>query len=140
MKSIKKHKEQRKSGSSAKPSRPYVFHEQMSFLNKITEATIPHESCHNNEQEETALGDANDEASFEKSQSAQAEENRGDISKSGNTTSNSGTQRKRKTNVKYELDIKMMKFLDNQMHFSEVFYPPWHHLTMMKLCNFNPEF
>ncbi|KDR17443.1 hypothetical protein L798_08573 [Zootermopsis nevadensis] len=55
--SMEKDKEQKKSDSSAKPSGLYVFHEQLSFLNKITETTDVHESCHNNEQEETTLRD-----------------------------------------------------------------------------------
>ncbi|XP_018311577.1 uncharacterized protein [Mycetomoellerius zeteki] len=61
-KSIKRYKEQKQSGSSTKSSKLYVFHEQMSFLNKIIDTTVAHESTDNNKNEENKSDDANDEA------------------------------------------------------------------------------
>ncbi|CAH2011653.1 unnamed protein product [Acanthoscelides obtectus] len=47
MKALKKHKDQKTSGTSTKPSRLYIYNEQMSFLKKITDSTVCHENTNN---------------------------------------------------------------------------------------------
>jgi hypothetical protein len=98
MKSIKKQKEQNKSGSSARTSRLCVFHEQMSSLKKIVDTTVAHESCDNNEKEGSTFGDVTEEASVEDIQTAQDEDHHGGMPTSGRRTSISGTQKKGRLN------------------------------------------
>lgn len=44
MKSIKKEKDKKRSGSSTKPSRLYLYHNQLCFLKKIMDSTTAQES------------------------------------------------------------------------------------------------
>jgi hypothetical protein len=91
----------------------------MSFLKKIVDTTVAHESCDDNEKEGSTFRDVNEEARVEDIRTAQDEDHHGSMPTSGSRTSISGTQRKRKTELKNELDAKMMKLLDYRIHLSK---------------------
>lgn len=117
MKSMKKQKEEKRSGSSAKPSRLYLYHEQMGFMKKIIDSTTVQESI-----DDSVRTD---------------EENRGgrqiDENEKNHTVhqpSSSGTQRKRKSETMHELDAKMLKFIDHQINIPK--YTENRHLSFFK--------
>lgn len=104
MKSIKKQKYEKKSGSSAKPSRLYLYHDQMCFLKKIMDSTTVQESAGDGPLEQnkgTHQIDEKEKNIFNKSPA--------------NQPHISGTQRKRKSDPAHELDAKMLKFIDHQI-------------------------
>jgi len=103
MKCIKKQKDNKKSGSSyVKPSRLYVYHNQMCFLKKITDTTTTHESI--------------DDKKNEENKTDENEGNREVIMQSASKPGTSGMKRKRKEEVNSELDAKMITFIDHQIN------------------------
>lgn len=104
MKCVKKQKTDKKSGSSSKPSRLYIFHEQMSFLKKITDTSVAHEST---------PGDTNEEGNKEMSKESGVAENAPNDMEQSNKNTVSQNRRKRNIN---EVDMKMMSFIDHQMN------------------------
>lgn len=108
MKSLKKHKEQKRSGTCSKPSRLYVFNDQMSFLKKVTDSAVPHESIHTDKEE-----DVNEEAGTKVTASTKQDVT--ETHEPSSVPSTSTTRRKR-----CELDAKMMRFIDHQMTLSKV--------------------
>lgn len=108
MKSVKKQKNEKRSGSSVKPSRLYLYHNQMCFLKKITGSIFAQESTDDN-----TINDESGGREIEES-----EKNRTVLKSSVNQPSTGafGTQKKRKSETMHELDVKMLKFIDHQMH------------------------
>jgi len=104
MKSTKKHKEEKRSGSAAKPSRLYVYHNQMCFLKKIMDSTNAQES-------------AEDSSTKQNKGSHQTDDSEKNVfnESPANQSSISGTQNKRKSDPTRELDAKMIKFIDHQI-------------------------
>lgn len=56
LKTVKKQKDESKSGSSAKKTRNYLYHEQLMFLKKVSEPRPPHESVSKKARTETEVG------------------------------------------------------------------------------------
>lgn len=104
MKSVKKQKDEKRSGSSAKPSRLYLYHNQMCFLKKIMDSTTAQESAE----------DGPIEQNKEAHQVEKREKNLFNKSPA-NQPRISGTQKKRKSDPTHELDAKMLKFIDHQI-------------------------
>jgi hypothetical protein len=104
MKSIKKQKDEKRSGSSAKPSRLYLYHNQMCFLKKIMDSTTAQESTEDGPIEQNEGSHQTDER----------EKNLFNVSPA-NQPSISGTQKKHKSDPSRELDAKMLKFIDHQI-------------------------
>lgn len=100
-KALKKHKDQKTSGSSTKPSRLYVYHEQMSFLKKVTNPSVVHQSTHTDNSANETITEV--DVNTDKDPSKQ--------------TANKATRRKRNIN---EVDAKMMKFIDHQIISSKI--------------------
>ncbi|CAH1962104.1 unnamed protein product [Acanthoscelides obtectus] len=113
MKALKKHKDQKTSGTSTKPSRLYIYNEQMSFLKKITDSTVCHENTNN--ENNTEIEDLDAEVIEE---SVPPEQPNMEANQSGSTPiSTSTARRKRSIN---EVDAKMMRFIDHQINLSKV--------------------
>jgi hypothetical protein len=55
-KTVKKQKDKSKSGSSAKKTRNYLYHEQLMFLKKVSEPRLPHELVSKKARTETEVG------------------------------------------------------------------------------------
>ncbi|PSN44813.1 hypothetical protein C0J52_25710 [Blattella germanica] len=141
-----------KRSSSGRPSRLYLFHQHMSFLNKVIDTSIPQENSDNNEKEERITGNINDEASVEECRTPQFEcitkfEAKSSISdsqrkisnalvegfsKSETTTIISDTERKRKSDLKNELAVKMMKYLDHEITTSKNVQLENRHMSFFK--------
>lgn len=120
MKCMKKQKDEKKSGSAAKPSRYYLYHDQTCFLKKITNLTTTQESTDDNTIDENRGGRQNDE-----------DEQNIKVYKSPiNQPGAFLTQRKRKSEMTNELDTKMLKFIDNQIHSTR--NEENHHLSFFK--------
>ncbi|XP_046990474.1 allergen Cr-PI-like isoform X3 [Schistocerca americana] len=105
MKSVKKRHEQKSSTFPARPSRLYLYHEQMLFLNKVIETSVSQDSYF--PQESTPTNVTN-----EASKTAQYEKIYEYIPKP-EIINNYTTQRKRKSDIKIESDVEMT-FSDNQ--------------------------
>ncbi|KOB67397.1 Dihydrouridine synthase domain containing protein [Operophtera brumata] len=56
LKTVKKQKDESKSGSSAKKTRNYLYNEQLMFLKKVSEPRPPHESVSKKARTETEVG------------------------------------------------------------------------------------
>ncbi|CAG4963394.1 unnamed protein product [Parnassius apollo] len=56
LKTVKKQKDESKSGSSTKKTRNYLYHEQLMFLKKVSEPRPPHESVSKKARTETEVG------------------------------------------------------------------------------------
>lgn len=113
MKAIKKHNEQKTSGTSKKPSRLYIYNEQMSFLKKITDSTVSHESIRSDN--ETAIEDTDAEVST--NESAPPKQIDKEANQPAGTPRTSTTRKGKSIN---EVDAKMMRFIDHQISLSNV--------------------
>lgn len=115
MRCIKNQKKIKKNGASAKSSRLYVFHSQLSFLKKITGTNVAHESTHatsdeEHETNEEMENEENDQVRPREGHVSESEKPIDSSDKKKDTTNN----RKRK---KYDdVDAKMMTFIDYQMN------------------------
>ncbi|XP_049803045.1 uncharacterized protein LOC126237209 [Schistocerca nitens] len=105
MKSVKKRHEQKSSTFPGRPSRLYLYHEQMLFLNKVIETSVSQDSYF--PQESTPTNVTN-----EASKTAQYEKICEYIPKP-EMINNYATQRKRKSDIKMESDVQMT-FSDNE--------------------------
>ncbi|KAL1488109.1 hypothetical protein ABEB36_015067 [Hypothenemus hampei] len=113
MKAIKKQKEQKKSGTCTKPSRLYVYHEQILFLKKVTDLAISHESTNNfNETEPEDVG-AEVTTGSAPSQQTDRESNQPAFTPSSTST-------KRRKSSFNEVDVKMVRFIDQQINLSKI--------------------
>ncbi|XP_045768154.1 uncharacterized protein LOC123880616 [Maniola jurtina] len=102
LKTVKKQKDESKSGSSAKKTRNYLYHEQLMFLKKVSEPRPPHESGSKKARTETEVGMESD---F-----------RSSLIKDKRTIDNK------------EVNEKMSKFLDSRMNPEK----ENHHLSFFK--------
>lgn len=121
MKATKKHKDQKASGASAKPSRLYIYHEQMSFLKKITNFSVAHESTEDGDVHlRTESTDVTDEEGIALGQDRTTESNADATQRESfpqpASKPGSSEQRKRQFPVRNVVDAKMMKFIDHQMN------------------------
>lgn len=101
---MKRQKDEKRSGSSAKPSRLYLYHNQMGFLKKIMDSKTAQESAEDGPIEQNEGPHQTDER--EKNLFNEEPANQPSIS---------GTQKKRKSDPSHELDAKMLKFIDHQI-------------------------
>lgn len=125
MRGIKKQKQIKKTGEAKKPSKLYVFHEQMSFLKKlITDTDVAHESTDKDTNEEINEGTITEEKEI-----AGSEESHNDIEQSQKKNLTAENRRKRKIN---EVDAKMMTFIDHQISASQRESHKNRHLTFFE--------
>lgn len=103
----------------------------MSFLNKIIDTTVAHESTDNNKNEENKSDDANDEAKNQDEIVEDAKRPRS-IPESVSKKSIATTQRKRKCEINNELDAKMIKFIDHQIMSKNENHNENRHLSFFK--------
>lgn len=124
MRCNKKQKQEKSSGSSTKPSRLYVYHEQMSFLKKINDEVIAHESTHDN----TLEGNNDKETGTADIETEIAQNNR-NPKDTVQKKRYSDKGRKRTIN---EVDAKMISLIDHQLNLPQKVDNENRHLCFFK--------
>lgn len=110
-KSILLHNDTKKSGSGKKPSKLYVYHEQLKFLKKNSDFSIAHESISTETNRENEQVINNEEQSC----TEPVQENKDTENMVSTPISAVTNGKKRKITKMNEVDVKMIKFMDHQI-------------------------